>query len=522
MHGAEGAVHLYFPSGTLTDMKFSLISKTPLRWVYALIGLAILLAGLYFFSGQSKNLGATLTITPTDFKEQVRVFGTVTATKDVNLGFASNGRIAGVYAKVGQKVTSGSVLAEIENGNLIANLSQKQFALASAQANLATLKTGTRPKQLAIASASVANAKSALIDSMRSAYTSSDDAIYNTVDSFLTNPRTNPKLSFSIANASLKRKLEVDRTNIESTLTLWKSINAEVNSTNVSTFVSRIQKYLTQVSALLTDANSAVNQGLSGSITSVSTLSSYATALTAVRTNVNSASATLTGSISALNLAEKNLALQQAGSTTETITAQKAVVAGARADVRSARASLLKTRVVAPFSGVITRMDAKVGEVVSPSTLDIAMQSTGVFEIDTYIPEVSIANVSVGDNATTTLDAYGASVAFPSRVIAVNSASTMKNGVPTYKTTLTFITKDPRIRSGMTTNVVIKTGELLDAVVIPKGAIETKNGTSYVSVINRGIIKKKIVTLGVSPALGQAHILSGLSKGDIILLTPSP
>ena len=138
------------------------------------------------------------------------------------------------------------------------------------------------------------------------------------------------------------------------------------------------------------------------------------------------------------------------------------------------------------------------------------------------MPEVIIARVAVGNPSTTTLDAYGSSVEFPATVIAVDPAETVKDGVPTYKTTLSFLVADPRIRSGMTADVIVETGILPNAIVIPAGAVGKKDAVPYVSVVEKGTSVERTVTLGPSPALGQAHILSGLSAGDIILLSPAP
>lgn len=90
------------------------------RWRYALAGVLILALVGYFYFGRSSDLGATLTVFRADFKNQVSVSGTVTAAEAVDLGFATNGRIAGIYAKVGQHVVAGTILAETENGDLVA------------------------------------------------------------------------------------------------------------------------------------------------------------------------------------------------------------------------------------------------------------------------------------------------------------------------------------------------------------------------------------------------------------------
>lgn len=482
-------------------MHFSLKRLTSTSWRIALAAVVLAVIGGYFLFGRGTNLGATLVIAMGDFRKQVSVSGTVTAAKDVDLGFAANGRVAGVYASVGQHVAAGAILAEIENADLAA-------LLAQAEANLASLLAGTRSEELAVAATTVANAEASLIDAIQNAYTISDDAVRNKTDTLFTNPRTNPNLSFTVTNAVLEASVERERTDIEAVLKDWASLVETLSSDTAAKSAKQSQTYLAQVTTFLADMNLALNQSIAGQSASVTTLAT-------ARTNVNTAAAALTNDAAALDAAESALALKQAGSAREAVAAQEAVV-------RSARASLAKTRVVAPFSGTVTRMDAGIGEIVSPTASAIALESDGVFQIETYVPEVSIAGVAVGNLATTTLDAYGASVFFAARVVAVDPAETVKDGVPTYKTTLAFLSADKRIRSGMTADVAIETGVLRDAIVIPAGAVGKKGGAPYVSVVERDSVAQRAVVTGASPSLGQAHILSGLSAGDVILLAPIP
>ncbi len=476
-------------------------------WKYAVIGLVLLVLGGYFYFGRGNSSEATFVVTSGDFIQKVSVSGTVIAARDVDLGFAANGRIAGTYAKVGQRVYVGATLAQTENGDLVAELAQ-------AKADLDALLSGTRPEEIAVAEVSVANAESALVDAIRNAYTASDDAVRNKVDSFFTSPRTDPKLSFIVSNASLKYSVESERGVVEASLLKWSLLTNSLTSANAAEYAKQAQSYLAQVSLLLADANSALNQSVPDPTTSASDIASYITTLATARTSVNSVTSALTTAVTALDSAMKNLALKRAGSTGDAITAQRARVA-------SAQAALAKTYVTAPFNGVVTRMDAKVGEIVSPTESLISMQSDGIFQIETYVPEVAIAGVLVGNSATTTLDAYGSSIEFPAKVVAVDIAETMKDGVPAYKTTLAFLNADSRIRSGMTANVVITTGTLYDSIVIPRGAVGSSDGESYVSVRENGETVNRKISTGSSPSLGQIEIVFGLSDGDIILLSPA-
>ena len=77
------------------------------------------------------------------------------------------------------------LLAEVENGDLRAAVSQKRAALASAQAKLAALQAGTRPESIAIAQATVTSAQQTLINTAQDSYTAADAAVHNQVDQHL-------------------------------------------------------------------------------------------------------------------------------------------------------------------------------------------------------------------------------------------------------------------------------------------------------------------------------------------------
>src|SRR3989344_240423 len=305
-------------------MQFPFKNPAFWSWKYAVIGLVLLVLGGYFYFGRGNSSEATFVVTSGDFIQKVSVSGTVIAARDVDLGFAANGRIAGTNAKVGQREYAGTTPAQTEYDNPVAELAQ-------AKADLDALLSGTRPEEIAVAESSFANAKSALADAIRSAYTASDDAIRNRSDSFFSNPRTDPKLSFNISDMNLKNAVESGRYDVESTLVSWLALVSRLSSENATDSAGQAQAYIAQIMTFLTNANLAVNHGLQDSTTSSATLSSYATSLATGRTNVNNSATTLTSAITALDSALKNLALKRAGSTEDAVTAQRAKVANAQA-----------------------------------------------------------------------------------------------------------------------------------------------------------------------------------------------
>lgn len=498
---------------------------------------AVVVGGGWYLASPHTPHFQTLVVQPTDFAQRVSISGKVVPAKEVDLGFSQSGRISGVYASVGATVVAGKLLAETENGDLHAAVSQKEAVLAQQQAKLLSLQQGTRPESVAVSQASVESAQTSLaqtnqslLNAISDAYRAADDAVHNKVDPFLNAPRSaTPSTVFLVSNGTLASAFYADRVAAENMLPLWSMhIAALTPDSDLAAAAREASDDLSSISTLLSDANMVLNYAISTTQTPQATIDTYTAAVGAARTSVNTASSALTSGVTAqraagatLVSAQKSLALAQAPATPADLAAQQAQVDAAQADVSSARSQLTKTFVLAPFNGVLTKMNAKKGEVVSPGTSEIAMMSSGAFQIEAYIPEVSIVNVKVGDTAQVTLDAYGADTFFDASVISIDPAETIHDGVPTYKTTLQFSKEDSRIRSGMTANTTITTSIVHNALVVPRGAVYERTGQSYVQVLAQDKPVEHAVTLGDTSSLGSVFAASGLSAGDIVVLNPT-
>ena len=174
----------------------------------------------------------------------------------------------------------------------------------------------------------------------------------------------------------------------------------------------------------------------------------------------------------------------------------------------------------APFDGVITKLDIKVGELASPTLSPVSMISQGTFQIESYVPEINIAGLKVGNTAQVTLDAYGPETLFSAKIISIDPAETIRDGVSTYKIKLQFDAEDPRIKSGMTANIIIMIDNKLDVIVVPPSAIFSVNGQKFVQVKNGDNQLNRAITIGSVGALGQAEVTSGLKEGDVVVLNP--
>ena len=199
---------------------------------------------------------------------------------------------------------------------------------------------------------------------------------------------------------------------------------------------------------------------------------------------------------------------------------QVAKVEAAKATVLSYRSQLSRSQLLSPINGIVSKQTAKIGQVTSPGTNVVSVISKD-YILETFIPEVLIGGVKIGDSAKITLDAYSNRENFEARVSHIDPAETIRDGVSTYKVKLVFIDTRDLVRSGMTANIEIEIFRKVSASLIPERAIVIEKEESFVYVIDeKKNMNKKIVKLGEKDSWGNVEILSGLSLEDKVVLNP--
>ncbi len=209
--------------------------------------------------------------------------------------------------------------------------------------------------------------------------------------------------------------------------------------------------------------------------------------------------------------------------------AAEASVKVARANLQSARLELDKTRITAPFGGIVLRKDAEVGEIVGPimtsntaragAVVTIADMKT--LEVGIDVNEAYIARISDGMPADVVLDAHP-DVHFPAAVRAIfPSADRDKATIPVR---VRFLVEDPRIRPDLGAKVTFLQTRTTDQIVvvkkslrIPAAAIRAKNGEKTAWVVREGKVAPAVLKLGETIG-DEVEVLSGLSEGDQVAI----
>ncbi len=484
----------------------------------ALLGL--ILGGYFYFGRKTQPQYEVFKAKLGDIVQEVSVTGRVKAAESVELAFERAGRVSWVGPKAGDKVFAGQVLALLSNADLRAALEESEANLKAEEAGLAALKRGTRAEAIKSQEAKVADAKQNLLDKLFDAYTKSDDGVRNRADQLFSNPQTSsPKLTFISDNATA---LEGSRVAVEAALKSWLSRLVGVAAGSDADFnaaVFAIKNDLALIKNFLEQTASAVNGLKAGGPFTQATIDAYRSDLSTARTNVNTAINNLSSAEADLTLAKRELDLKNAGTSTEELGQAEAEVLRARAGVSKAKAELSKTFLVAPFSGTLTREGAKMGETIAANSPVAAMISEAQFEIEANVPEVDIAKIKPQSTAKATLDAYGSEVVFEAKVSEIEPAETIIEGVATYKTTLQFLAKDERIRSGMTANIDILGAKREQVLIIPERAVISSDGRRFVKISSGGQVQEREVRTGLRGSDGNVEIISGLSEGEEVFIS---
>ena len=459
-------------------------------------------------------------------------------------------------------------------------LEQYEAALKSQQAKLEEIKSGTRPEELFVAQTKVDNAQKALADGMvnsdnvkrkadvdlanlyndipniiQDAFAKADDAIHKQVDEIFDNDDTNPQLTFLVGNMQRGIDIISQRQLMTQTFkdlqTIVKTLPEDQQAR--STALQNTENKLAAIRDFLSKVLDVVNVALG---ISQNTINTYKANINTARTNINGeigdvntqqqaivaqkttnenniavADAKINDAQNTLASAQAELALKQAGSTPEQISyqeaqikqaeaniaAQGAQIKQAQAAVQNIQAQISKTIIRAPISGTVTKQDAKVGEIVSANTSIVSLISASQFEIEANVPEADIAKVSVGNTSLVTLDAYGRDVVFEAKVVAVDPAETIVDGVATYKATFQFAKNDERVKSGMTANIDVKSANRENVIAVPQRAIIRKNGDQFVRILNGEDFEEVKVETGLRGSDGNIEIISGVSEGDKVI-----
>jgi RND family efflux transporter MFP subunit len=221
----------------------------------------------------------------------------------------------------------------------------------------------------------------------------------------------------------------------------------------------------------------------------------------------------------AVSMQLQGLTTQQAGDNA------RATYDRALASLRTVQASLAtrkaltgRGRLQAPITGVVTKVNVSVGDIVAPNTEAVTILDPASFKVYAEIDELDITNVRPGQAAVVAFDALPGQ-RFNARVERViPQADEVTKTLPVVLHLIDYV---PNLSEGLTATVNIIQERRPNALTIPADAIvdeEAQRARVFI-VSDQGFLQLRTVKLGVR---GEEYIevLEGIREDERVALNP--
>ena len=409
----------------------------------------------------------------------VSAAGNVEPEAQVALSFDVAGRVAEVLVEVGDAVQAGDPLARVDSEQLVLQVQQAEAVLAAAQAQLALMKAGARPEQVAAAEAGLRAAQARV----SAAAANRDQLEGGPGDAQIA------AVEAQLSAAELQHKV---------TQIKYDSLR----DTQDKTKREQTRYDLYAADKALAAAQAGLDAVLAGA---------DADMVRAARAGVWAAAAQQ-------DAAQAQLDMLLAGATDEQIAGAEAQVAQAQVALDLAKLLLDHATLRAPFDGVVAEINVTVDEMASAGLPAITLLDTSRFHITAGVDEIDVRQLAEGQTAQVTLDALP-DVEITGTVERVAPDATTQGGVVYYDVIVELAATDAPIRADMTANVTIVVEELTDVLIIPTWVvrIDRDTGQNYVQRRVGEQTERADIRLGVR-GNGVVQVLGGLEEGDVLVL----
>lgn len=289
--------------------------------------------------------------------------------------------------------------------------------------------------------------------------------------------------------------------------------NIATEQTNINTAITSITTSQQTITSTKLANQTNIN---TAKATVASAQSSLETAQESLVATQKTAASQLAQAEGQLDSAKDSLALKKAGPRQVDIALYQAEIKQSEAALALIQKQIADTILKAPIGGVITSLSGEMGEIAKTGVSVITMMGLSGLQIEADISEADIGKIALADPATITLDAFSDEL-WQGKVVDIEPAETIIEGVVYYKVTIGFDELGERIKSGMTANITIITDSRENVLIIPQRAVVEKNDKKQVRIPSQEGFREVEIETGLMASGGEVEIISGLKEGDKVI-----
>ena len=169
----------------------------------------------------------------------------------------------------------------------------------------------------------------------------------------------------------------------------------------------------------------------------------------------------------------------------------------------------------APFDGVVSDVNIKLGQQVDAGTNAIEIIDPSVVEVSGSVDEIDVLFLQPGAQAFITLEALGDQL-LEGVVSSIANSGTSAQGIVTYPVKIRVnSTENVRLPEGLSATAQVIIREQTDAILIPLQALYGTSQAPVVRVVNGNDTTERPVTLGISDDFWIV-VEGGLEEGETI------
>jgi membrane fusion protein (multidrug efflux system) len=187
----------------------------------------------------------------------------------------------------------------------------------------------------------------------------------------------------------------------------------------------------------------------------------------------------------------------------------------ARANAALTQARLDRTRIRAPFDGIVGIRKVNVGDYVREGDALINIEDIAVLKLDFRLPELYLSRLRVGQKLEVTSD-VAPNVVFPAEIEAIDPLVDADGRVVLLRARL--INDEGRLRPGVFARVRLIVERRDNVMLIPESALIPAPGqTQYVFLVRDGTAYRTGVKTGIRRT-AEVEIIEGLASGDLVVV----
>jgi membrane fusion protein, multidrug efflux system len=183
------------------------------------------------------------------------------------------------------------------------------------------------------------------------------------------------------------------------------------------------------------------------------------------------------------------------------------------ATVDLARVQLEKTRIIAPFSGIVGLRHVSVGEYITAGQALVNLEAIDPVKADFRVPEKFLPAIKVGQTIRIKVDAYPGE-SFEGKVYAIDPRLDVAGRSLLVRATVP--NPEQRLRPGLFVRVTVLLQLKEDALSVPEQAIVPQGEDQFVFKIVNGKVQLTKVVVGTRRQ-GRVEIVEGLAAGDEVV-----